>query len=112
MGGSDQANSYETLTDSHSPLFRGVATWETLSVSGSKQRLSSNSNELACITIQDSAENFIDVRSMVHQMMSTSNTNILYQLFTTNCRWFVRHGFLNTLQSQHGDNSISAKNTS
>jgi len=89
---------YETLTDSHGPLFRGVARRETLSVSGSKQRLSQNSNELACITIQNSAENFIDVRSMVHQMMSTSNTNILYQLFTANCRWFARRGFLNILQ--------------
>ena len=89
--------SFKLQADSHGPLFRGVQPRETLSISGSMQRLCENSNELACIVIENPMKYSIDIRAMTHQMNSTSVTNMRYQLFTANCRWFSRRGFLNLL---------------
>lgn len=84
--------------DTLRPLFKGVEARETMSFSSSRDELCKNSNQLGEIVLQSPTSTPLYIRAIAHQVMSTSISNNLYQLFTANCPWFSRRGFLNVLQ--------------
>ncbi|KAF8308841.1 hypothetical protein DL93DRAFT_2158790 [Clavulina sp. PMI_390] len=80
------------------PLLSGVEARETISFSTSKADLSITAKELAKVAFPAPTTLPIFFRNWLHQVQTTGWSNLKYQLFTTNCRWYARRSFINILQ--------------
>ncbi|KAF8308838.1 TPR-like protein [Clavulina sp. PMI_390] len=99
-GAQMQHGSSGPITGVHSsgPMTGGVTARETVSFSTTQATLSVNANELAKVILTAPTTHPIFIGAIITQVQFTSNSNDKYQLFTTNCRWYSRRGFLNILQ--------------
>ncbi|KAF8308839.1 TPR-like protein [Clavulina sp. PMI_390] len=83
---------------SSGPVLGDVKARETVSFSSSKATLSVNADELAKAILSAPTTLPIHIGGILNQIQSTSNSNEMYQLFSTNCRWYSRRSFINVLQ--------------
>jgi len=83
------------------PLTTGIAAKDTVSFSTAHGPLSSNSDEVAAVSLSPplypSAPQIL-LEDLAQIIFRTKATNPLYQLFTVNCRWFARRLYLTVIQ--------------
>ncbi|KAF8316146.1 hypothetical protein DL93DRAFT_795484 [Clavulina sp. PMI_390] len=101
--------------DSFSPLFGGVRLRETVKFGTRIEDMQANADELASVSFvpptngapDDSVAGYLHLSEFSRLLYETSTADPLYQLFSTNCRWFARRTVLSVAQQLQAINVAS-----
>lgn len=88
--------------DSLGPLFKGVASRDSISFALRKSDLCNEADELACIVAGSSSKTYqafhMNLTELLMQLLEAAAADPNYRLLETNCRWFARRCVLSFAQ--------------